>query len=301
VVQMLRQGGADTTVRPLGVTDWGYRNGGYEVRQNYEVTTPEAVFTLSLLVRGKEVRGKEYEGRQWQVAPQSLDRVADLRATEVGQKTARVRTSTEGFLRGWQGAIMARQFDEAYFGTLPPAHREAARAAWHRKAACLAAFAGGGAGAGGWGGLTAAALAARGRQATMPGYAAFAGGGLFRLDPKRFWPADPKRQAEVQRWARWVFDPPASGLKPAHFELEPRPPYFVGRKDGHYVCEHAAVLYLLPLRLTVEAVLYLECDADAVDEGRPPAWRVRGVDLLRSRDMTPDPRLMGRIMQGQGP
>src|SRR5262249_18466338 len=65
LVRFCMEGGPDTTVIPMGVSNWTFQEGGYRVHQVFQVNTLEGSFQVQVSAHGTESQGGQ--GRQWRI------------------------------------------------------------------------------------------------------------------------------------------------------------------------------------------------------------------------------------------
>ncbi len=270
-VRLLQTGSGEAKIEPLGLLEWKYEGGKYDVRYGYRVTTPICTSVIQILVTGQEGSGPNSKGRQWYVDAKvtGLLKDAPIAFSPEGQMLAQQQTTVREFVENWFSRLY-RDDDDAYLWTLPAARRAEVKG----QRAILGAALGG---AGRW---------------TEPGLAAFYRGGLVEADPKTFYAGKENRTA-VPDALRWAFRPGAD--KPDRAFINPAAvvPLVQSTAGGKRMVLDVKFLYgpdgkeygpeRKKLRmLDVDALLVLECD-DASLAKNDPQWQVKQIDLLRAR------------------
>jgi hypothetical protein len=120
VVLLLQQGGAPTSIEPLGVRSWEYlpgKEGGYSLEQMFRITTREGVFEVAVQVMSKDI-----DRRHWHVLlPESGVRQAQLSA--FGGLIRNLNSDSRRFSGEWTGKLAEGKLENAFLDTLPPATR----------------------------------------------------------------------------------------------------------------------------------------------------------------------------------
>lgn len=102
VVVALSQLGDKSTVEPLGVQSWVYKDNSYEVVRTYRITTPEAIWEVPLTVRSTE--GYEAgDPRRWMLV---LTYLRPNKVTSLGQGLGFLRLAARRWLDRRQGELM---------------------------------------------------------------------------------------------------------------------------------------------------------------------------------------------------
>ena len=99
-------GGADTKVEALGVKDWQYIGGGYEVSLLYRITTPMMSFPMLITVQGRD--SKRAEGRQWNIRWEKTalgDVPPPVMTEDWKRKFPLGNMARIGFLNEWLGSM----------------------------------------------------------------------------------------------------------------------------------------------------------------------------------------------------
>jgi hypothetical protein len=298
LARLLGHGSDASQVESLGVEDWKYGAGGYQVQMLYRVTTPQAVANFVVSLQGKE--GKGSEGRQWYVVLERTGVKMNTmpEPTAEGARLYQLTTQARDYVgREWTGFLQAGNAEEAFLGTLPPAERGRLResAELYRGGLVLADALGAGAlpCATPAAAVAAVALAADkdlGREASLPGYEAFLAGGLVRGPKDVFWAPEEARE-EIISLLRQQFSKPndalARALKPdtgVHFPL-------VREEGDRLVVEHDLTIRVPPSaepRYMVDARIVTEGVATGSAPG-PRAWRVTSIDLVSGKSVPKQP------------
>jgi hypothetical protein len=292
-VRMLTTGGGETTLEPLGVEDWMYIGGGYQVNVLYRIHTPAITFDLGVTVLGKE--GKRGQGRQWFVDWNKIGMKSEPapKMTPEGQKLFGMgQAMRERMMVSWFRPMIEGRVEEVYLQTLPAEEREPIlRAAANAR---LGLWLSDGLGSGALPCATPAAVLTRGGMAFRDpahigapvGLDAFRDGGLVHLD-KDFW-APPQLAEEIVARVREEFRTPGTALvdilKP---DMTARVPSV--RREGDHILVDADVMMLVPTsqpRFMVEGQVVLESSAsDSAMSGK--SWRVRELNLLSGKSIPP--------------
>jgi hypothetical protein len=129
LIYMLRQGGKDTKVIPLGVRSWDENTGSHTIRRVYGIETPEATFALQIVAQGQDDLNSPDKGRAWKIGfMESSVEKDSLKKTPLGQRLDGLRAQGMKFVSDWRALVMKRQLELAYAMTLDPKERKAAEA-----------------------------------------------------------------------------------------------------------------------------------------------------------------------------
>jgi hypothetical protein len=270
-VRLLQAGGPGTTFSVADSHMPSYEKGGLQVTTVYHVRTRYAEFDLQVTANGTDAKGKGQPGRQWYiVADQTGIRGGDkIDPTEEGQVLLRESAAANRLAREWVRLVSSpartpQNLETAYQLTLPPDRRNAPEPKADDQAA---------------------------RQ-YRAGLKEFQEGVAVRADKDTFWPSDDKQREELAAEARKAFDP---GVKRDWMQF----PNVQGglllpvitRDEGHLRLSFD-VQMLIKDKIVGGRVVTV---ADVAEfTGKPPQWRVEGVDLIRARSMPSNP-MRGRM------
>src|SRR5262249_35483225 len=133
-VRVLGAAGPETTFESLGVEDWKYVSGAYEVQLLFQMTSSQSSSVLLTTLRSSE--GKRTERRQWHVLWEKTGLRRDQPTTISDEGTrlyAAARESHEYLLKYWTGSFKEGKVAEAFLQTVPAAERQAVRDAAQNK------------------------------------------------------------------------------------------------------------------------------------------------------------------------
>ncbi|HKI33879.1 MAG TPA: hypothetical protein VKA46_18645 [Gemmataceae bacterium] len=307
-VRVLAVGGADTTIEALGVDDWSYVGGGYQVRLQYRVSTPQMSFVLELTVQGKE--GKRSQGRQWYIVWDKLGMKSDpspQMSDEGKQLFMMGQASRERLGAGWLRVMREGQTEVVFLDTLPEAERDGTR----RSAlnAGLGLWLADGFAPGALPCSTPGAVLIRGalavrdpaRVGTLPGFDEFLAGGLVRAEKDVFWAPQGIRD-EIITLVRQEFREPGEQLANALMpDASARVPLV--RREGDRIVVESEVMMRVPSsgpRFGVEGRLVLECEASQTPMPLK-SWRVRELILLSGKSLPAPPGMPTGRPTGMAP
>jgi hypothetical protein len=259
----------ETKIEYVGAP-WEFREGGYEVRLLYRVTTPEQVFEMRVAVFGQQ---PERGPRQWHVLLQQTGMTERIATTQAGRDMEMLAAFAGETARGWCASLSAGQIDSAYLLTLPEARRT-------KGVPALVLAAPAGAAVVGVAGLAAAGTPAE-RAEFQKGRDTFATGAS--LDTREFW-ADAKFRAPILAAVRKAFAGRSPGAGIDLGLLPPSVPLVVAQ-DGKSrtlsfgvrgtVYESGRAAYAIAGDLTVEA--------PPTPPQSPGEFRVIGLSLRRGQ------------------
>jgi hypothetical protein len=307
LVRLLQNAGPDVEVKLLGVKNWEFDKGGYQVTETYRITTPEGDFNSSLLVKSSE--SKEIEGRQWQVDLQTLHFAERPRLSPLGQALDRWRQQSRRFAADW---LIKRSHGDllgAFLDTRPLSERTSLQRGFLDRTALAGLRAGVSiAGAGvDFALLEMYALFRADGQVRcalyLPGYWDYCTGQLVRADG--FVSVKSVRTDIVRNVKRYFQDP-------AHLVLQR-----VGEGRGRFVIlnkDQGPVQFFHDVPLAVhlkgssaapdfhcEAALIVESDPGPLSVDRYPNWRIVGLELIRGGKPAVDPTRAGPNASGAPP
>jgi hypothetical protein len=266
LVRYLARGGSQSTATFQGF-QWDYTHGGYDVRLNVHIDTPECSIEAVMTVHGTQAPHGEFAGRQWRVVYDrvGLDQQAGgIRLKPLGETVKSLSQAAGQFLSVWQQQLATPTKEEAFLLTLPEDERKRSRRALHR-ALASAALAGG-------------AIAAD--SAILTGYRRFLAGDLVAAPPPGFTTNDDLEKKTVAA-VRNLFAEGSNRptLLPETSSPEERSRFWTWTRKGDKV-EVAFTLRFRDMQGNqVSAAFLLEGDARALEEA-PPHWRFAGVKLL---------------------
>jgi hypothetical protein len=125
LVRFILQGGSETRVKALGVSEWGYDFGaGYKVRRAYQVKTPAGVYEVHLRAQGSESPTREYPGRRWALF-WGETAIARRDLSDLGNAVAEWRKKSSTYkLEEWCRKLGAGQMEAAYLDTCDAPERD---------------------------------------------------------------------------------------------------------------------------------------------------------------------------------
>jgi hypothetical protein len=294
LIRLLQNAGPELQVKLLGVKNWEYDKGGYQVAETYRITTPEGDFDGTLVVKSSD--SKEIEGRQWQVAAETLRLTEKPNLSPLGQTLDRWRLQSGRFVGEW---LMKRGQGDAlgaFLDTRPVTERTSLPRELGNRLALAALSAGLNMSTAGVepGLLQLLALfhvdGQLRRDLYLPGYWAYATGQLVRSDG---FVALKKLQTDIIRAVKGNFTDPARVV----FQR-------VGEGRGRVLIVNAdkgPVQFFLDCALSVsqegkaagappdfscDAALIVESDVGPLTSERKPVWRIVGLQLIRGNKPT---------------
>src|SRR5262249_13984137 len=270
LVRFVQRGGPQTTIKPLGIREWVYRGGGYLVRLNYDINTPEGEFEALVTVQGSE--GKMREGWRWMVSWPETHTLSLPKPTLLGQRLIHLQHSSGSFIDQWMRKLGENDVTEAFLDTLEPAEREQARAAYREQ-------------------LTAHNVTddEAQRKLYLPGYQQFDWFNLVHAEPERFWA--PKQPADLREpilaEVRKLFEQPgqvlALALRPDRIQV----PLWTA-DDKKVRLWHD--MQIVADKYGLDGALVTETDVEALQKNIPsPPWRLAGMYLRRGRLLAAPP------------
>jgi hypothetical protein len=283
ITYVIRQGGPDVQITPLGVDSWEFATDGYVVRQRYRIATPDMVLNALVVARSTESHGKELVGREWAVILQeSTSEMSQLEPTDSGIRLLALARHAEAFLDQWKSRLQSPAvYDnvEDYFGTLSADQRkEVAQNVAPRSAALVV----GSAGSGGWTAWGSAGAATIDLENRMPGYQAFVHGGLVKID-ENFWPTNAKARQAALTEVRQVFHATAE-LPWGVMEVTPDRKAYWSRENDRVVFRRAVTFRVRTMLPSIEGEVQLACDPKVMEVGpTPDTWQILGITLTNQR------------------
>lgn len=268
MVQILRQGGKDTVIEPMGVKSWDHTPAGYEVEVNFLVTTREGSVEILVAVLGADA--KRGGARQWSVIAQKTTiKPETKKATTFGIGMARAREQSYIAARRWLDKLGQGMIREAYLDTLAPKDRTAVYAKFPEMVADILAGTC----------SSGAAVLMEDPDRLVPGISIFGNLALLEVDADNFWSPDeairtnPAKRAEVLDGIRALLRSPEaiqSGV--IHIEGGSElPAVFVGDKVR---ITHTLQIQP-PQKAMIDVALVMEGDSSGLEEGKATSvWRV---------------------------
>jgi hypothetical protein len=279
LVRSIHSSGGEARFVPMGVLDWTYEQGGYQVQLKYQVFTPLAEYEMVVTTFGRDARAGESKGRQWQIMFQKGEThlIPPMHLTPRGQAITDNVTAAKAFAHSWLEKVNRHRWDEVYLDTLEPAERAALRK--ELTAARLQEMA------------PASGLTALGQKgADLPnlaiGLLAFFEGKLIRLDEKEFWTIKRERK-DILRDVRETFRPSAGGDPLLSFRILPVEVPLIRSEHGKISFLLDCVLeYADPqsgfARYIVDGFLVVSAEEDKAGSS-PSAWWIDGIEMLSGR------------------
>jgi hypothetical protein len=289
--------GAQSTITPVGVTDWGYDKGGYRVVLKYHVATPLVEFDMNVGTLGQDSPPGESRGRQWRLLlSQGETNIlpSTMKMTSGGEDIMSDARMAWNFASAWQERINRMAWDEAYLDTLDPAQRErllqGRRTVRLRSTAPLA-------------GPGALGLYDEAGRDFLASREKLTEGKLFRIDDKRFWTNKKERAAIVER-VKNTFHLGTAGAPTFTLRLQQAEMPMLREADGRVIALFDAHLSYTDLdtmmpRYVVDGQLVVS--APAAEAGQSPAvWRVDALEPESGRTSPQMERARHAGMAGPG-
>jgi hypothetical protein len=272
-VRLLQQGGPQTELKLLGMTDLDYVNNGYQVRLTYQVNAPAWSYELTAVLHGATSRGKSSQSRQWQLLMQGLQS-RNFTATPHGNAMLAAQKQAQAFAGAWVNLLRTGDLQRAYLAVLPPAEREEINRTQQQLAA-------------GTGSLAVLALPP---EVLLPRFGDFTAGKLVLPPAANFWAASDTRDQALDGLKK-LFARSGDGVsRSLEIDMVPLLPW---QTVGGRLQVRQDVTVGLGGKLVINAALLLETDAkqaEALADGGPPLpWRVVGLEPTRVREAAPAP------------
>jgi len=121
LARILRQGGPETKMSPLGISDWSYKN-GYKVRRQYAISNEEGKGVVDLSVLSTDSRNRDFPKREWAVILLETG-LRSWERTDLGVERDLQRQNTKKFLDRWAEFVTSGQLELAFLMTLPEDER----------------------------------------------------------------------------------------------------------------------------------------------------------------------------------
>jgi hypothetical protein len=293
-----QESAAEVRWKPLGLSQWEYKEGAYHLQQLYEVSNAERKAEVVVTLVGNDSRQKQ-EGRQWAIMMHLTHPQALIEQNDLGGRLAFLKDNSGTFVHEWIKKLMADRGDEAFLDTVPPPQRADLRTAYQAQLAMVALSAGL---APGTNGLLAEPEACR--QVLLPGYEAFTQGSMVSADDKVFWAPEKKRD-EMIAAVKALFQRPGNALASV---MRPQKPDLVWwRREGDHIRIALDCLIMLDT-FSIDAAMIVETDAKELEAtGNTVAWRLAKLELYHGRSLAAQqpqapgmpPRPPGGKMPGQ--
>jgi len=294
-VRLIGQGGAATQFEALGVEDWKYIGGGYQVGLLYRITTPYMSFPILITVEGKDSQRAEGR-REWHVVWDKTT-LRDMPPPSMTDEARRLlplaMMSREMGVKEWLALMRDGKTEEVFLKTLPVPERAPTQRAAHQRRLGLSLMNGFGLGATPVVVASRALLAADadlGFAIVEPRFHDFQNGSLVRAEPPVFWAPDAIKE-EVVRLFREPFRASLHDL-PVLMTPEMRVRVLRHRVEGgRFIVEHdfSGRLPAANPRYAVEGRIVVDCDAAEAANGMVKDWRIRSVELIAGRSLPPTP------------
>jgi len=123
IVRQLQRAGSNHEITPRGLQGWELMEGGYLVKQTFDIRTPEGRFEVMIPAFGRD--SAELGGRTWRLLYHRAQQIS-LNYTTLGQLIMELLFDQKKFLAYWLDNINKKNLFDAYLETLPLAEREAA-------------------------------------------------------------------------------------------------------------------------------------------------------------------------------
>jgi hypothetical protein len=281
IVHILQQAGTGSTTESLGIKSINPQKDGYNVMQDYRITTPEGVYVIQFTLRTKD--SKDSRKRRWQLVWKETDTlVVSWELTALGQNMQKWKQTAREFAANWVMARSVGRIDLAYLDTCPPEVRDQRKRQYQvakmaATLACTAAALGSGNQALPMAPFGVLADVRLGCELCMPGFHQFSSGDI--LDKKEFSAAKNKTQmlAEFQE----------NFLRPNDLGFRPEGDLGVIRRvEGDSPHLQALITFEIALKggdgPKYMGAAELVVETDRIPEGEPglPQWRVASIKLL---------------------
>jgi hypothetical protein len=300
-VKAISNSGSDIRVEPLGVTDWGFKNGAYRVERLYRVTTRDGVYEILVPAAGTTSEKHEFEGRQWNIAfVESKLKRTD--ASELAVKVQSLRLESSRFAYAWMEKIQGGKLTSAYLDTRRPEertrlHSEFRRAGTAQSAAILAAslFPRMGGPAASCLGLAATGDFGFARGQYLPGYAARFERSEF-VDTKKFFASDPSARESVLSAVQELLSAARGEPRVGQIEVDPDSGYQSWATDDEqrlifpHDCRFLVVAKGFEAgnnhAYAAGAVITVESGPHALEGSKEKNWRILRFELVKAGETT---------------
>ena len=277
-VRFIQTDGEKTSVIPLGVIDWDYAQGGYNVLLKYRVATSLGEFEMHVKTFGRDPKPGEPKGLQWQILLSKGETGVmkeSLTMTPRGKKVVDKSSLAQDFAKAWTEKVNRQLWGDAYLDTLEPSERARLRPAQSTARILAAAPLAGVAPLGLSNAICREYLAAsQGLDSAQ----------LIRID-KSFW-AGARTRKDILDRVQKTFGLDASDRRTCNLALQPSMP-LIRESDGRtsmlfdvtmrYMAEGGAAI-----QYVVEGRIVLVAQENETD-GSLPSWRVAGIDIDSGR------------------
>jgi hypothetical protein len=257
-VRAIETADGEVGITPVGVTEWGYKDGGYRVVLKYHIATPLSELDVNVETFGRDSKPGEPRGRQWQVDLQKGQTgvvPSTLKLTSRGEDLRQAAQMAWSFASTWQDKINRLEWNEVYLDTRPPAEREQLR------------------------------------KEQPAGWQKLAESDLIRIDAKQFWTGKAQRD-DILRHIRDTF---RGGKRTFTLRLQQAEMPVIHMSDGRVTARIDSQLTYLDAKgekpkYVVEGQLVVSAAEDEAQR-TPSAWRVEAIEPESGR--TPPERPSG--------
>jgi hypothetical protein len=245
LVRQFEQGGADAQVQFLGVKEFSYDKGAYNIQLSYRLVT--RAVTSDLVCTAVGVDSADESGtRQWYVR-ETIHAGAPV-MTDEGERITALSTPARMFAQQWVKEIGDWQWDKAYLDTLPVAERQR--------------------------------LDKERDKAFKDGLDAFRKGGFVRTDPATFWAPPNEGDAKIAE-VRGLFG--RGGENPDSVQVGPTMPVY--RREGDRVfLGFDVTIQIPPVGDLVQGRLTVAADSPEPGQAIG-IWRVDALDLISVKSL----------------
>jgi hypothetical protein len=308
LTHVIRQGGDQVDIKPMGVAWWEFTGGGagYMVRERFRVTTPDLAWDGIVTLKSTEGLSKEAKGRQWQIdLQQTSTDPNNLVPTDEGILMLRLQQHGANYLTEWQNHLRAMdqlEHVESYLATLKPSQRGPVSEAYSRALRSVAPVMIGRGPGEGWSGLATVCTATFVAEDKLPGYAAYGRGELVEMDDA-FWPNDPAIREAALTAARQLFHTTADFAPMGILQLDPKKIAYWTRGRDRLQFRYIVQFRVRGMPQSIESEILLECDAAVLSAKKAPdfdIWRIASARLSNLRTQPPAPP-GAPVGQGKGP
>jgi hypothetical protein len=284
-VRLLQEGGEQSRLDLLGVSDWGHEPGGYQVTLKYQVHTPAAEFQVTVGTFSPDA--KPGERPQWHILLRRGETHSDpasRKLTPEGEKLMAIGSSAQGFVNGWLNKFAEQAWDDVYLDTLPPAERARLRPGARQARLLRTAPVSG---------LGPLALSDESFHDFLKGRKTLTESKLIRIDKDTFWSSKQQRDSIIER-VRQTFRPAREGNVTCNIRLLPSQIPMLRTAGGEVTfLFDTQMLYREegangPPQYTMEGRIAVSGKQGEVEDNSS-AWRIVEIELLsgRSTPMAP--------------